>query len=172
MKIFDIIKEKYNSAINEHIKKSEEKRLEHQAQIEREKQRLEGILNMDIPWDYIAEFECEHDDENDEVCYLEKCVMLEVARKDIWTQEEVKGIIISGDDFGKSITLNVGEDFYGKKQVSFWDSFDYVWYSYGKTPMLLNQPFKTIRELNNYINDYNERCIDVGCQEGKVRIQR
>ena len=171
MRIFDIIKEKYNIVRNKQVRKSEERKLEHQAQIEREKERIEGILNMDIPWDYVVEFQCEHDDENEDVCYLEKYVMCEVPRKDIWNQQEVKGVIISGDDLGKEVVLNIGKDFYGKSQLSFWDSSDYVWYAHGNTPTLSSKPLKTIRELNDWINSYNEKCLDTRCQEGKVKSQ-
>ncbi len=160
MRIFDTIKHKYDSAISLIEQRIEEKRLEQIAQIEHEKARVQGIANSEIPWDYVVKLECEYADENEDVCYIEKYVICKVPRDEIWFQKEIAGVVITGADFGRDITLSVGEDFYGKRQVSFWDNFDYMWHGCAETPNLSNQSFKYVRELNEYVNAYNKSRID------------
>jgi hypothetical protein len=158
--------------MQERAHKIEEKRLEKEARIEREKARIQGIMDSEIPWDRIVELECEYADENEDFCYIKKYVMCDISRKDIWTNNEVTGVIISGDDFGKTVTLKIGEDFYGKRQVSFWDSFDYVWYSYGDIPSLIGNTFKSIRELNDYVNLFNQNRINGVSGDSSVKIKK
>ena len=172
MRIFDIIKQKYESARDLRVQRIKQKRLEHEVQVAREKARVQEILNSAIPWDYVVELGCEYADENEDVCYIEKCVVCKVPRSEIWLQKEVDGVIVTGNDFGRNIKLNVGEDFYGKRQVSFWDNFDYVWYSHCKTPSLSGVPFKTIGELNEYVNNHNQKLIDGVCRNDNVKMQK
>ena len=172
MRIFDIIKQKYENTVSLRMQKAEERRLEHLAQVERENARIQSIKDSAIPWDYVVELGCEYADENEDVCYIEKCVVCKIPRSEIWLQKEVDGVIVTGEDFGRNVKLNVSEDFYGKKQVSFWDNFDYVWYSHCKTPMLSSMPFKNIGELNVYVNNHNQKLIDNVCKDGNVKMQK
>ena len=160
MGILDTIKHKCGDAINLIEQRIEEKRLEHIAQVEHEKEHIQQVLDSEIAWDYVVELECEYADENEDVCYIKKYVTCKVPRDEMWLQEDVEGIIITGDDLGKAITLSVGEDFYGKRQVSFWDNFDYMWHGYGETPDLSKQSLRIVRELNEHVNAYNKSRID------------
>ena len=160
MRILDAIKDKCEVVISLIERRIEEKMLEKAVRIANEKARIQQVLDSEINWDYVVELECEYADENEDVCYIKKYVRCNVPRDEIWLQKEVDGIIITGKDLGRSITLNVGKNFYRKRQVSFWDDFDNKWHGYEGTPDLSDQPFKFVRELNEYVNAYNQKCID------------
>ena len=106
------------------------------------------------------------------MCYIEKCVVCNVKRKDVWLYDEVEGVVISGEDFGKRIKLSVGVDFYGRNQLSFWDNYDYVWYGDDKDPLFHRVSFKTISELNDYVNCYNKKQLEGWSIEGDTNLKQ
>lgn len=159
MRLFEIIRQNL-----------EQKRLLHEAEIEREKERIQKLSNSPIPWDFVIELEREEENTRGKLCSLKKYVMCNVRRKEVWDSEEIEGVVISGDDFGKQMILEVKLDFYGRNRLRFWDTYDYVWYSYGKQPELANQSFATVAQLNEYINLYNKNLIE-GKSKSNINTQ-
>ena len=144
--------------------KMEEKRLIHEAQIQHEKERIQNLLDSSISWDFVVEMQREDESANGKRCFLKKYVVCSVKREDVWDNDEVEGVVISGDDFGKSVILEQGVDFYERKRFRLWDTHDYVWYAYGQNLMFSNQDINTVAELNDYVNQYNNNLL-----EGKMQ---
>jgi len=149
MRLFEIIRQNI-----------EQKRLAHEAEIEREHARIEKLLDSPIPWDNVIELSREEENINGRLCYLKKYAICPVSRNDVLKHDEVEGVVITGDDFGKQIVLTEGQDFYGKDRLKLWDMHDYVWYSYGKNLTLTNQSFSTVADLNDYVNQYNKNLLE------------
>ena len=168
MRLFEIIKQKCEESILAKAQKIEEER---QAKLDKEKQRIENLLNSSVPnKDYIVELHYYVIDDYANILYgVYDYYLCNIRKYDFGYGDKTEVIKITGDNFGDKYTM-YGHG-YSISSIELYDKKGILWEGETTDTIYIPEGVKTIRDLNNYAKIQNDERKEK-YEEKKLKTQQ